>query len=85
MGARGGEIDYSTPALCSDEKDSNIRDQGERKDRGTDVQQPSETDVGRTSGGDQDGGDSHDLVQSGESKRKSRRSSNTIVRIDHHY
>ena len=83
--ARSEQVDRSTPVLRSNEKDSSIRDQGEHEDRGTGVQQPSETGVERTSGGGQDSGDTHDLVQSGESKRKSRCSSYTTVRIDNHH
>ena len=71
-GARSEQLDRSTPVLRSDERDSNVRDRGEYEDRGPGVQQPSETSAERTSGGDQDDGDTHDLVQSGKSRGKSR-------------
>jgi len=46
------------------------------------VQQPPETALEPTSDGGQDGGDAHDLVQSGRSRGKSRCPGHTAVCVD---
>ena len=74
-----------TPALRSDERDPNFRDLGEHEDRGSGVQQPSESVAERTSGDGQDDGHGHDPAQSGRSKGESQCSSCTMVRIDRYY
>ena len=79
------EFGRSTSGICSDERDSNIHNRGEHEDQGPGVQQPSETAVEYTSGGGQDDGDGHDLVQSGRSKGESQHSDCTIVHIDRYY
>ena len=84
-GARSERLNRSNPDLHSSERDSGIHDWGEHEDRGPGVQQPSETAAGRTSGGGQDVGDAHDVVQSGKSTSKPRCSGNTVVHIDRCY
>ena len=84
-GTRSDEFGRSTSDLRSDEKDSNIRNRGKHEDQGLGVRQPSETAAERTSGGGQDDGDSHGLVQSERSKGKSRYSGCTIIQIDRYY
>ena len=82
-GVQNDEFCPSTSDLRSDEMDSNIRNPWEHENRG--VQQPSDTAPERTSGGDQDGGDVHDLVQSGRSRGEFLCSGYTTVRIDRYY
>ena len=63
-GTQSERLGRNTPDLYS-ERGSNTRDQG-----GTVIQQPLETTPKRTLSGDRDGGDGHDLVQSGRSRGK---------------
>jgi len=76
---RGGSVEAQReqlgrgkPDLRSDERVSDIRDQGKHEDRGPGVEQPSEATPERTSSGSHYPGDTRDLVQSGESGGKSR-------------
>ena len=85
VGARSEQLDHSTPALRSDERDSNPRNRGEHEDRGPGVQQPSGSAVEPTSDGGQDDGDADDVVQSGKSTGKSRCSGCAIVHIDRYH
>jgi len=80
--ARSEQLGHGTPDLHSDGRDSNWR---EHEDQEQFVQQPSiETAPGRTFGGSQDGGDAHDLVQSGGSRGEPWCSGYARVRIDHY-
>ena len=82
-GAWSKKFSCSTSDLHSDERDSNIRDPGEHEDRS--IQRPSDTAPERTSGGDQDGGEFHDLVQSGRSGGEFWCSGYTTIHIDRYY
>ena len=83
-GMQNEQLSRSTPDLHSNDRDSNVRNQGERRDRGPGVEQPLETTPGRTSGGDQDDEDAHDPAQSEKSRGKSHYSGYPAVRIDHY-
>jgi len=81
-GARSGEFGRSNPDLHTDEGDSDIRNRREHGDRGPGVLRPPESASERTSGGDRDGGDAQNVVQSGKPRGKFRCSEYTTVRID---
>jgi len=76
------ELGRSTSVFHSDERDPSIRNRREHGDRGPVVQWPSEIAPERASGGGQDGGDTHKLVQSGRSGGKSWCSGDIGVCID---
>ena len=84
-GARSEELGRGTSDLRSDERDSNIRNRGEHEDQGSGVQQLLETADEHTSGGGQDDGNGHDLVQSGKSKGEFRYSDYIIGHIDSYH
>ena len=67
-GAWSEDFSRSISDLPSDQRDSNIHNQGENEDQGPGVQQPSEAATERTSGGGQDDGHGHGPAQSGTSK-----------------
>jgi len=82
--SRSEQLGRNVPDHHSAERGSQIRSQRKHEDQGPGVQQSSETGPERTFDGGQDGGDTHDLVQSGRSRGKSRCSGYAKVRIDHH-
>ena len=84
-GARSEEFGCGISDLRFDEGDSNIRNRREHEDQGSGVQKLLETAAELRSGGGQDDGNGHDLVQSGKSKGESRYSGYTIGRIDRYH
>jgi hypothetical protein len=82
--AQSEQLGRSTPDLHSAGRGSNIRIRREHEDQGSGVQQPPEVALEHAFGGGQDGGDAHDLTQSGRSRGKPWRSGYTMVCTDHY-
>jgi len=82
--SRREQLGRNVPDLHSAERGLKIRGQKKHEDQGPGVQQSSETGPEHSFDGGQDGGDTHDLVQSGRSRCKSRCFGYAKVRIDHH-
>ena len=81
--ARSEKLIRNTPVPYYAGRDSKVLNRRDHEGQGPDAWQPSETAPKRIFGGGRDGGDAHDLVQSGRSRGKPWCSGYAIVRIDH--